>query len=61
MLKVVYVIIAMKQEIIIVKEFYENDMDAIGALNALVKEAFNRWKNMEDSIDDITAIVIFFE
>ena len=45
----------------IVKEFYENDMDAIGALNALVKEAFNRWKNMEDSIDDITAIVIFFE
>ena len=45
----------------IVKDFYENDMDAIGALNALVKEAFNRWKSMEDSIDDITAIVIFFE
>ena len=45
----------------IVKDFYENDMDAIGALNSLVKEAFNRWKNMEDSIDDITAIVIFFE
>ena len=45
----------------IIKDFYENDMDAIGALNSLVKEAFNRWKNMEDSIDDITAIVIFFE
>ena len=45
----------------IVKDFYENNMDAIGALNSLVKEAFNRWKNMEDSIDDITAIVIFFE
>ena len=45
----------------IIKDFYENDMDAIGALNSLVKEAFNRWKNMEDSMDDITAIVIFFE
>lgn len=45
----------------IIKDFYENNMDAIGALNSLVKEAFLRWKNMEDSIDDITAIVIFFE
>ena len=45
----------------IIKDFYENDMDAIGALNALVKEAFNRWKSMDDCIDDITAIVIFFE
>ena len=45
----------------IVKDYYENDMDAIGALNSLVKQAFNRWKNMEESIDDITAIVIFFE
>ena len=45
----------------IIKDFYENEMDAIGALNSLVKEAFNRWKSMEDSIDDITAIVIFFE
>ena len=45
----------------IIKDFYENNMDAIGALNSLVKEAFNRWKNMEDSIDDITAIVVFFE
>jgi len=40
-------------------DFYENEMDAIGALNCLVKEAFNRWKNMEDSIDDITAIAVF--
>jgi len=45
----------------IVKDYYEDDMDAIGALNSLVKEAFNRWKSMEESIDDITAIVIFFE
>ena len=45
----------------IVKNFYENNMDAIGALNSLVKEAFIRWKNMDDSIDDITAIIIFFE
>ena len=45
----------------IIKDFYENEMDAIGALNSLVKEAFNRWKSMDDSIDDITAIVIFFE
>lgn len=45
----------------IVKDFYEKDMDAIGALNTLVKEAFNRWKKEDDTIDDITAIVIFFE
>ena len=45
----------------IIKDYYENDMDAVGALNALVKEAFRRWKNEEDNIDDITAILIFFE
>ena len=45
----------------IIKEYYENNMDAVGGLNALVKEAFKRWKNEEDNVDDITAIVIFFE
>ena len=45
----------------IIKDYYENNMDAVGGLNALVKEAFKRWKIEEDNIDDITAIVIFFE
>ena len=45
----------------IVKDYYENNMDAVGGLNALVKEAFKRWKIEEDNIDDITAIVLFFE
>ena len=45
----------------IVGEFYENNMDAVGGLNALVKEAFKRWKYQENNVDDITAILIFFE
>ena len=45
----------------IMKDYYENNMDAVGGLNTLVKEAFKRWKNEEDNVDDITAIVIFFE
>ncbi len=45
----------------IIKEYYENNMDAVGDLNDLVKEAFKRWKIEEDNIDDITAIVLFFE
>ena len=44
----------------IIKDFYDKDMDAVGALNTIVKEAFNRWKNEEDNIDDITTILIFF-
>ena len=45
----------------IMKEYYENNMDAIGGLNILVKEAFKRWKNEEEIVDDITVIVVFFE
>ena len=45
----------------IIKDYYENNMDAVGGLNALIKEAFKRWKIEEDNIDDITAIVLFFE
>ena len=45
----------------IIKDYYENNMDAVGGLNALVKEAFKRWKVEEENIDDITAIVLFFE
>ena len=45
----------------IIKDFYEKDNDAVGALNSIVKEAFKRWKNEEDNIDDITTILIFFE
>ena len=45
----------------IIKDFYENGKDAVGALNKLVKEAFNRWKKEEDNIDDITAILVFLD
>ena len=50
-----------EESVEIVKEFYENDMDANGAVESLVKEAFSRWKREEDTVDDITAIVVFFE
>ena len=36
-------------------------MDAVGALNKIVKQAFKRWKNEEENMGDITAILIFFE
>ena len=45
----------------IIKEFYEKNLDAIGALNSLVTEAIKRWKKEENKIEDITAVVIFFE
>ena len=45
----------------IIKDFYEKNLDAIGALNALVTEAIKRWKKQENKIEDITAVVIFFE
>ena len=45
----------------IIKDYYETNMDAIGALNSLVSEAIKRWKKQENKIEDITAVVIFFE
>jgi serine/threonine protein phosphatase PrpC len=45
----------------IIKDYYEKDMNAIGALNSLVSEAIKRWKKQENKIEDITAVVIFFE
>ena len=45
----------------IIKDFYEKNRDAIGALNELVTEAIKRWKKEENKIEDITAVVIFFE
>ena len=50
-----------EESVHIVKQFYENGMDASGAVNALVQEAYNRWKREEDIIDDITALVVFFD
>ena len=44
----------------IVKKFYEEDYSVDKASFALVKEAFDKWKRKEVTIDDITAIVIFF-
>ena len=50
-----------EESVHIVKKFYENGMDACGAVNALVKEAYRRWRREEDIIDDITVIVVFFD
>lgn len=50
-----------EESVHIVKEYYENDRDAKGAVRALVGEAFRRWRREEDIVDDITALVVFFE
>ena len=43
------------------KEYYENNMDAIGALNKLALVLLNKSENQKKSInDDITIIIVFF-
>ena len=55
-------IINSEESVEIVKEFYENNMDAIGALNKLALEILNKCENEKKSFsDDITIIVVFFE
>lgn len=42
----------------IVEPFYrKNDVD--GAVEALIKEASNTWKNSNECMDDITCIILF--
>ena len=43
------------------RHFVEDDKDSDEAAFALVKEAFKKWKRKEVAIDDITAIVVFFD
>jgi len=50
-----------EESVKIIKNFYENGMDANGALNALVKEAILRWKNEKNYVEDITCILLFFD
>ena len=45
----------------IIKTFYENGMDADGALSALVREAILRWKKETNFVEDITAILLYFD
>ena len=45
----------------IIKDYYEKNMDAVSALNSLVTEAIKKKKKEENKIEDITAVVIFFE
>ena len=55
-------IIDAEESVKIVKEFYENDMDAIGALNQIANELLKKCENQQKSInDDITIIIVFFE
>ena len=51
-----------EESIEIVKEFYMDNMDAIGALNKLAIELLNKCENEHKAInDDITIIIVFFE
>ena len=45
----------------VIRPFYEENKDSEEAALALVKEAFKKWKRKEVAIDDITAIVVFFD
>lgn len=40
---------------------YYQKKNAEGAAESLVREAFKKWKREEDSVDDITCIVIFLD
>ena len=44
----------------ILKKYYEEELPIEQACYALVKDSFDKWKRKEVTIDDITAIVIFF-
>ena len=50
-----------EESVKIIKTFYENGMDANGALNTLVREAIFRWKNEKNYVEDITCILLFFD
>ena len=55
-------IIDSEETIEIVRDFYEDNMDAIGALNKLAVEILNKNENEHKPINgDITIIIIFFE
>jgi len=55
-------IIDAEDSVKIVKEFYENDMDAIGALNQIANELLKKCEKQKISInEDITIIIVFFE
>ena len=55
-------IIDAEESVKIVKQFYEKDMDAIGALNTIANELLKKCENQQKSInDDITIIIVFFE
>ena len=44
----------------IVLPFFEKK-NAEGAAEALVREAYRRWKSEEDVIDDITCVILFLD
>ena len=50
-----------EESVKIIKFFYENGKDAKGALNTLVREAILRWNKEKNYVDDIAAILLFFD
>ena len=49
-----------KEVVRIVWPFYDKNQPEAAA-NKLVKEAFGRWKQNEEVVDDITCVIIFFD
>ena len=45
----------------IIKNYYENRMDANGALETIVRLVISRWKSEKNFVDDITCILLFFD
>ena len=43
-----------------IKDYYMNN-DISGAAEYLMKESTSRWMRDDDSVDDITLIIVFFE
>ena len=49
-----------KEVVRIVWPFYDKNQPEAAA-NKLVKEAFSKWKQNEEVVDDITCVIIFFD
>ena len=45
----------------IIKNYYENRMDANEALETIVRLVISRWKSEKNFVDDITCILLFFD
>ena len=56
----VWEFISSEESVRMVNPFWERN-DPEGAVNLLVKKSVEHWRREDDVIDDITAIVVFFD